>query len=93
MIGWGKIINILLDKIDQDKYFSDGIPKRKLKQFLKHLPDKIKKNLILQKNQKNYTIYDLFDLLKFIYIVQNIRDYGVLIQDCHKYSNGKEDLV
>jgi len=47
----------------------------------------------LQKNQFFFTIYDLFDLLKFIYIGQNVRDYGVLIQDCRKYSNGKEDLV
>lgn len=46
----------------------------------------------MQKNQKFFSIYDLFDLLKFIYIVQNIRDYGVLIQDCRNYSNGKEDL-
>ena len=47
----------------------------------------------MQKNQKKFNIYDLFDLLKFIYIVQNIRDYGVLIQDCRNYSNVKEDLV
>ncbi|KKN01971.1 hypothetical protein LCGC14_1122380 [marine sediment metagenome] len=82
----------LLDKTDKDKYISDGIPKNKLKQFIKDLPKEIKKILILEKNQKKFAFYDLFDLLKFIYIVRNVRDYGVLIQDCINFSNGT-DLV
>lgn len=64
---------------------NDGINSIDLEKIIEVIPHSVKELLLCKRNQEEIDFYDILILLKYIYIVRNIRDYGLLVSDCYDY--------
>lgn len=69
---------------DKKNFSNDHISKKSLRNLQKLLPPDVKKRILLEQKKNKIDVYSLFSLLKFIYIGQHIRTYGLLLDDCYE---------
>ena len=53
----------------------------------------MRKDILEQKDENQFEFYDLFNLLKYIYLGQNVRDRGLIKDDCINISNFSDELI
>ncbi|MEE9378384.1 MAG: toll/interleukin-1 receptor domain-containing protein [Candidatus Lokiarchaeia archaeon] len=75
------------------QFNNDGIIAADLKRVVDVIPLKIKEYFLSKRNQIDIDFYDVFTLLKYIYIVRNIREYGLLVRDCYDYLKNAVEYV
>ncbi len=78
---------------DKKKFANDHISKKSLRNLQKLLPPYVKKRILLEQKKNKIDVYALFNLLKFIYIGQHIRTYGLLLDDCHERFQSINGLI
>ena len=83
----------LFTKTDYKRFKFDSISKKDFKKFFKNIPPTLRKDLLKEKEEYQFEIYDLFGLLKYIYIGQNVRDRGLIKDDCINISNFNDELI
>lgn len=83
----------MLTKADYKRFKFDRISKKDLKKFVKRIPPLLKKDILEQKDEYQFELYDLFHLLKYIYIGQNVRDHGLIKDDCINVAKFSEELI
>lgn len=66
------------------KFANDNIATKSLRNLQKLIPSYVKERILLEQKKNKLDVYTFFSLLKFIYIGQNVRTYGLLLEDCHK---------
>ncbi len=75
------------------QFNNDGIIAADLKRVVDVIPLKIKEYFLSKRDQTDIDFYDVFNLLKYIYIVRNVREYGVLVGDCYDYLKNTVNYV
>jgi len=78
---------------DKKKFANDHISKKLLRNLQKLLTPYVKKRILSEQKKNKIDVYALFNILKFIYIGQHIRTYGLLLDDCHERFQSINGLI
>ena len=72
---------------------NDGITDSDLEWILDVIPYKVKEYFKSKRIQLNLDFYNALTLLKYIYVVRNVREYGLLVSDCYDYLRDADKYI